>query len=266
MKRASAISFPRTIMMFAVFHLFLGGPGASAQDIEVGLTGGGCYYLGDLNPGKHFMNTQLAYGVLVRYNIDNRWSVKLSAMRGTVKGDAAQSTFLPDRQLTFSSYVMDISAVGEFNFFPYFTGSKRNWVTPYVYGGFGIFFFNPISADGSELKNLGTEGQNVGYNGRKPYSTVSFGFPFGIGVKMSLARKLGLQIYWELHKTVTDYLDDVSTTYPDYRNKYSDPTGTYSEGMQRGNAKNQDWYSFFGLSLTYKFKIVSNKRCRDLEN
>jgi len=46
----------------------------------------------------------------------------------------------------------------------------------------------------------------------------------------------------------------------------SDPTLDHQPDMQRGNAKTQDWYAFFGISLTYKFKVGSNKRCRDLEN
>ena len=274
MRSASTNSFTRTFLAAAALLFFICGKPASGQDMEVGLFGGGAYYLGDLNPGKHFMNTQLAYGVLGRYNVDPRWAVKLGVSRGTVKGDASQSTFLPDRQLNFSSYILDISAMAEFNFFPYFTGSKRNWVTPYIFGGFSLFFFNPV-ANGYELKNFGTEGQNIGYNGRKPYSTVGYGLPFGLGVKISLAKKLGLQVYWEMHKTFSDYIDDVSTTY--YLNGkaidpgspeqiLSDPSMNHQPDMQRGNSRTKDWYAFFGVSLTYKFKIGSNKRCRDLEN
>lgn len=48
-----------------------------SQDLDVGIMAGGCYYLGDLNPGKHFLNTRPAYGVLVRYTLDTRWAVKV---------------------------------------------------------------------------------------------------------------------------------------------------------------------------------------------
>jgi hypothetical protein len=245
-----------------------------AQNIEIGLAGGGCYYLGDLNPSKHFSGTQLSYGVLARYNINDRWAAKLGVTRAKVKGDAASSSFLPERQLSFTSDLTDISAVAEFNFLPYFTGSKRNWISPYIYAGINLFFFDP-KADGISLKGLGTEGQNIGYEGRKPYSTIGFGIPFGLGVKFSLSRRLGMQAYWEMHKTFTDYLDDVSTTY--YLNGpsidpaitaeiLSDPTRNHQAGMERGNSKNQDWYAIFGLSLTYKFDIAGNKRCRDLKH
>lgn len=261
------------LLLFAV--LFAGSFSlVRAQDLEVGITGGGMYYLGDLNPGKQFSQIQVAYGAFARYNIDTRWSAKLSYTRGGVKGSAENTSFLPDRQLSFSSDINDISAVAEFNFFSYFTGSKRNAISPYLYAGINVFFFEPVSG-GVSLQPLGTEGQNVGYEGRKPYSLTGFGIPFGLGVKFSLAKALGVQVFWEMHKTFTDYLDDVSTTYylhgtaidPDNPEEFmSDPTQNHQPGMQRGNSKSLDWYSYFGLAVNYKFSIVSKKRCRDLEH
>ena len=157
MNKALTTFLFRIMMMFPGVFLFFPGYYTAAQDLEVGLFGGGSYYLGDLNPGTHFLNTQVAYGVVARYNIDTRWAVKLGVTQGKMIGDASQTSFLPDRELTFSSPLTDISAVAEFNFFPYFTGSKKNWITPYVYAGFGVFLFNPQS-NGYSLKDLGLGG------------------------------------------------------------------------------------------------------------
>lgn len=260
-------------MILAGF-LFLLFQTSKAQDIEVGLAGGGMYYLGDLNPGTHFLNTQVAYGLMVRYTIDTRWAVKMSAMQGKIKGDASGSSFLPDRGLSFTSQVTDIAAVAEFNFMPFFTGSRKNGISPYIYAGFSVFFYTPEN-NGVSLREMGTEGQNEGYEDRKTYATYNFSIPFGIGAKFSLARRLGLQVYWEMHKTFGDYLDDVSTTY--YLNGHSidpeniaevasDPTLNHQPGMQRGNASNNDWFAMLGLSITYKFSLLSSKKCRDLEH
>jgi len=274
MNRASAAFSLRICALFLGLFFFFCGARSQAQELEVGIVAGGCYYLGDLNPGKHFLNTKFAFGVLTRYDFDTRWSVKLSATRGEVAGNSEQTSYLPGRNLTFTSSVTDISAVAEFNFFPYFTGSKRNWITPYIFGGVSLFFFEP-KADGNTLRKLGTEGQNISYDGRTPYSPVGFGLPFGLGVKFSLAQRLGMQVFWEIHKTFTDYLDDVSTTYyldgpeidPNNPEQYlSDPSMNHQPGMQRGNARNQDWYSLFGLALTYKFNLYGSKRCKDIEH
>lgn len=244
-----------------------------SQDLEVGVAVGGCYYLGDLNPGVHFLNTDIAYGVLARYTLDTRWAVKISGTQGKIKGNASSGTFLPDRGLSFTSSVTDIAAVVEFNFLPYFTGSRMNRISPYIYGGFSAFFFNPEN-NGISLRSVGTEGQNVGYQDRKPYGSVSVSIPFGLGAKISLAKRLGIQVYWEMHKTFNDYLDDVSTTYyldgrsivpEDQAGVLSDPTLNHEPGMQRGNASTKDWYAFFGIAVTYKFTLLSSKKCRDLK-
>lgn len=244
-----------------------------AQDVEVGLAGGVVYYLGDLNPGTHFKNSQIAYGLLARYNINERWAVRLSGMRGKLEGSSLESEYMPSRNLAFESPVTDISLVAEFNFFPYFTGSRRTGITPYIYTGAGVTFFNP-TAGGQELRGLGTEGQNVGYEGRKPYHLTQFNFPFGLGGKFSLNKRLCITAFWEMHLLFFDYLDDVSTTYylegslinPDDPAQYlSDPAMTHQPGMKRGNSSAMDWYSFSGITLTYKFALGSSRRCRDLK-
>jgi hypothetical protein len=273
MPTQNRVSFWRKLLCTSCIPLgfFLFPLTVNSQTMEVGAFGGGAYYLGDLNPGKHFLNTQISYGALVRYNFDTRWAVKLSVARGKVKGNASQSSFLPDRNLQFESPVTDISATCEFNFFSYFTGSRWNSISPYIYTGIGVFFYDP-SSGGQKLRALGTEGQNVNYNGRTPYSTTSVEIPMGLGVKYSLTKALGITVFWELHKTFTDYLDDVSTTYylagpsidvNDPAQVLSDPTRDHQPEMQRGNPENNDWYSFFGVSLTFKFNLVSSRKCKD---
>jgi len=239
--------------------------------IEAGVYVGDSYYLGDLNPGVHFRMAQLAYGAMGRYNIDDRWSVKLEFTRGKVEGNSEKTNFLPGRNLQFESPITDISAMAEFNFFEYFTGSRWNWITPYLYAGIGWFFFQPMSG-GVKLQPLGTEGQLVGYNGRKLYKTNGLQIPFGLGVKVSIGKKIGMTAFWEMHKTFTDYIDDVSTTYyltgsaigpNDIGGQLSDPTKNHLPGMQRGNPQTKDWYSFSGLTVTYKFDLRGKRKCRE---
>lgn len=246
--------------------------GLNAQKtLEFGLFGGGAYYLGDMNPGFHFLMAKPAYGLVARYNLDTRWAVKLSAMQGEVAGDDRKTGAVENRELYFNSQITDISAVVEFNFFNYWTGSTRNFVAPYIFGGLGLFMFNP-QADGVFLRDLGTEGQNVGFDGRSPYQTTQLAIPFGLGFKYSLNTRLGVAVEWGLRKTFTDYIDDVSTTYyldgesinpskpAEY---YSDPTMDHQPYIARGNASTMDWYAFFGLSITYKFRLGGNRGCDD---
>lgn len=259
------------VPFFLVFYFWLNLPAKAQINLEAGVFIGDAYYIGDLNPDIPFLMAQLAYGVMARYNLDNRWSVKLGVTRGTVKGNSEKTNFLPGRDLRFESPITDFSLMAEFNFFQYFIGSRWNWITPYLYAGIGGFAFQPTSG-GKKLQPLGTEGQNVGFSGRKPYKTLGVDIPFGLGVKVSISKKIGLTAFWEMHKTFTDYIDDVSSTYyltglaidpNDQSGMLSDPTRNHLPGMQRGNPKTNDWYSFSGLTVTYQFTLRGSRKCKE---
>lgn len=257
-------------LIYSVILVFLTGI-VSAQTQEIGVFGGGSYYLGDLNPGYHFLLTKPAYGAVLKYNHGTRWSFRLGGYRGQVAGDDAVSGINDTRSLQFKSHITEISAAAEFNFFDYYIGSKKNIVTPYIFGGIGFFLFEP-QAGGVKLRTIGTEGQLDGFDGREQYNRFSFSLPFGLGFKYSLSRRFGISAEWGLRKTITDYIDDVSRTYylngsqisPDNPEQIlSDPTRQHEPYMERGDPGTQDWYAFFGISLTYQFNMFKGRGCPD---
>lgn len=263
-------------LLFVPFFALISNFVSSQSYGEIGIFGGGTYYIGDLNPGKQFMLTKPAFGGFLRHNFNERVAVKLSGTFGSIEGDDAVSKINPDRNLNFKSNLTDISATFEINFFEYFIGSLRNYFTPYMFGGAGVTMFNPKGLyDGEwyELQPLGTEGQgSTIYPERDPYKRITFQIPFGIGVKYSLNDFIGVSLHWSMHKTYTDYLDDVSTTYYlDLANSnptdvgieglLSDPTLKHNAGMQRGNSQNNDWYSTAGVSVSIMINYGSNKKC-----
>jgi len=111
-----------------IIILLVAGMGLQAQKtLEVGVFGGGSYYVGDLNPGMPFLMSKPAYGLVARFNLDPRWTVRLSGYRGKIAGDDNISNAMANRDLRFESNITDISAVVELNFFNYITGSTRNF-------------------------------------------------------------------------------------------------------------------------------------------
>jgi hypothetical protein len=245
---------------------------------DLGLVGGVTYYIGDLNPSIPFKMAKPAFGIVYRHNFNTRVSVRIHGISGTVAGDDTKSTNNKARNLNFESTITEAGVQGEINFFEYFVGSRMHSITPYLFGGVSAFFFKPYgNVNGTKvaLQPLGTEGQgDAGYDGRKPYDQFAFAMPFGLGVKYSLNKIFGVSAEWGMRKTSTDYLDDVSKTYyldlsgvnpssATTEQLASDPTLSHNAGMQRGNSRNKDWYSFAGVSLTVKIRMLKREKCLD---
>lgn len=259
--------------------LLIAAPSLIAQRTgDLGVFGGVSYYMGDLNTKKLFLMPRPAYGVLYRYNINHRLAIQGHYLHGKLEASDAKSKVNPDRNLNFSSPIDEAGVQFEVNFFEYFIGSKMHWWTPYIFGGGSVFFFKPygnVNGAKVELKPLATEGQGSSvFPGRESYRLYAFSIPFGVGVKVSLSKLIGVGAEWGMRKTTTDYLDDVSKSY--YLNLAgkspgsaslaelaSDPTLSHTTGMQRGNSKDKDWYSFAGITLVVKIRMLSKERCLD---
>ncbi len=254
-----------------LIFLVMASPQGKAQStLELGAFGGASYYLGDINPGLHFKQLQPAYGFLARYSQGTRFAFRFNFTLTEIIGDDYVVKFNEGRGLNFKTELYDASFIAEFNFFDYFTGSKQDYVTPYIFGGFSVFHFTPRDLAGNLLRPLGTEGQYMvdmdgNRIGPEPYSQIGVSIPFGLGFKYSLTKRIGVAVEWRMHKTFTDYLDDISTVYPGSPDLSLLPGGDTTYGVQRGDRSNDDWYSFTGVSLTYKFNLIKRERCLDLE-
>jgi hypothetical protein len=241
---------------------------------EVGLLLGTSYYLGDLNT-THFNQASATAGLIIRKNIDKRFVYKAEVMYLNIKSDERQSsdTIALNRGLHFRSPIYELSGQIEFNFLPYQSGNPLYTWTPFVYTGISIFSFNPqaenINGEWVDLQELGTEGQGTTteFNGntRSKYSLIQFAVPIGGGLKIAINENFNIVLEYGARKTFTDYLDDVSTTYAgpningswpvemsDLAQQMSDPNGTHVKDEQRGNPDKKDWYSFAGITLSFK--------------
>lgn len=242
-----------------------------AQKNDMGVTGGVMYYLGDLNPTKHFQFSSPAVGVLYRHNFDHHFSIRGNVMGGYVYADDAKSGngYQITRNLRFRSLLIEASILGEINFFQFTPGDrKERFFTPFIFAGVGGFYFNPTastSSGTSYLAPLHTEGQGS-IPGRKPYLPINACLPFGIGIKWNPWKGATLMLEWGMRMTFTDYLDDVSTRYADpsivsiggkdavILADQSINVTVNNTDRQRGFAKNNDWYSYLGLYLTFRIK------------
>lgn len=263
--------------MFRTFLLsipLLLAPGLLAQVSELGITGGVAYYIGDLNPYRHYpKDTKLAYGVVYRYNFSDRYAVRLQGLTGTLQAYDSNSNDSLQllRNLHFRARLLEFSGLLEVNFRKYRSKDKdsKRW-TPFVFAGLAYFRAAPeaqLDDTWYDLQPLGTEGQGTTARpGSDVYSVDNICIPFGAGLKVNAGR-LDFQLEWGLRRTYTDYIDDVSTTYVDrdllaFENgplaaTLADPSvpgqlpDYPNEARARGDQNTRDWYQYTGLAVTY---------------
>ncbi len=230
---------------------------------EVGIYLGGSYYIGDLNSNRQFFLTQPAFGAFYRFTPNYRYAFRAGYNYGGVAGDDSQSEDSDQRQrnLNFKTDINEFYIISEFNFLEYRISNDKYKFSAFLFAGISVFTFKPLGNLGAgqweSLQPLQTEGQSI------PYGLVQVAIPFGIGFKVNVSKRIGLGLEWGPRKTFTDYLDDVSGTYPDP--KINPPNGLkglqYSNrtrggadviNSQRGNPSTQDWYIFCGLTINIK--------------
>lgn len=242
-----------------------------AQNWEVGGMLGASNYNGDLARELVLKETHLAGGIFLRYNVSKYFSLRPALQIGTISGDDKNFSENKYRNLSFKSNISELSGMMEFNFRPFGARVRTERFTPYVGLGVAVFRFNPkaeFNGDEFALQSLRTEGQSSGY------SLVQMAVPFGMGLKWSVNDNFTLGFEFIYRKTFTDYLDDVSTQYPDMKEQ-TDRFGPVSASLSdrsaevqgvtaqrstvndmRGDPALKDWYVFSMFSFTYRFTPI----------
>lgn len=187
---------------------------------EFGIILGTSYYNGDINHSQQFYSPSFAGGLIIKYNIDKHLAVGLKGFYGSLSGSDSDFDNPENnlRQASFSTSVIDIAALVEFNFMAYSSSGfiKKNdeRFTPFVFIGIGgnyVFnssgFSNPVT------------------------------IPFGLGIKYNIFDRLTLGLEWSFHKTFNDEIDGVVNI---------------QDAENTPVIHNDDWYSFCGVSLSYK--------------
>jgi len=248
------------------------------QKGEFGITAGVAHYFGDLNTRAAINRPKPAIGAFFRKQFGNYVGLRLSAHYAQLgySDTYSNNEYQKLRNLSFNTNIWEIALQGDFNFFKFIPGNPDYSFTPYITLGVGVFSYDPYALTNGQkefLRPLGTEGQMIGYNGRKQYSTMALCIPLGVGIKYNLSEKINFSIEVAHRFTGTDYLDDVSTTYIGAGNftplstaallqdrsvelEPNNPLG--AEGRQRGWSKQRDQYIIAEIGITYN---ISTYRC-----
>ncbi|MEP6596365.1 MAG: DUF6089 family protein, partial [Ginsengibacter sp.] len=234
-------------------------------EVMVGVSG----YNGDLTQKRlSFKTLKPAVNLNVKYDVDNRLILRAGIAWATVTANDKNNAQadLKMRNLNFQSTLLEGSLCAEVNVFE--PGIFYSY--PYLFGGIGVFHFNPFTYDKENKKTylhpLSTEGQGLPeYPRRKIYNLTQFCLPFGGGWKININEKW--DIIYEIGARIlfTDYLDDVSTSYVNpqtllmhkgekavelaFRQEPASGSNLPLGGETRGNPGVKDWYFFNGIKL-----------------
>ncbi len=222
---------------------------------------GVAYYTGELSDGvnvKHLgLGPSVSLGAMYRLteNVSARGEVRFYQ----VSQDQKYAKKF-EHNLSFRTRNPDISLGLQADLFSF---NRQEPVNPYLFGGVGVTYLSPkAKLDGkwNSLAPLTTEG--VKYN-RMPLLITG-----GIGVSAKATDRLSLGLELCNNFLRSDYLDDVSTVYPnpdvlqsDLARRLSDRSSeiglpAQQPGWIRGNAKNNDMYLFFQVRATY---LIGNR-------
>jgi len=214
-----------------------------------------------------------------RYKLSPRFSTKGLLSFGFLYGDDALTSeyHRNHRNLSFRSPILELGGHIEYHIIKEKFGhrydlrrnrGRANTPSLYVFTGINGFWFNPKTKYQNEwvaLQPFGPEGQGR-VDTREPYNRISWSVPVGFGMNFLIDRNWGIGFEYGVRYAMTDYIDDVSTTYVDPAifgddevaraladRSYGDWPGSGAY-QQRGNSNYNDSYMFLTLNLTYKLR------------
>lgn len=253
-----------------------------AQSIELGLLGGVMTYQGDLTPdnlGGIFSQSHPAGGMFVQVHLKRWVAIQGSILAGTISGDDKKgSAGQQSRNLNFRSPVINYGIRAYVYPWSLYLGSAE--LRPFAGVGLARYHFNPRTTyNGArvDLQPLSTEGQGL-VEDRPVYALNGLAVHIAGGVRWPINDRWAISAELVSHITSTDYLDDVSTTYPDFNLLQAQrgaiavalsdrapelPNGTMRPvGSLRGNAKKDDWMVTVEFKVSYNLTVLANNRVK----
>ena len=196
--------------------LFLPLSISGQRNSDYGVFGGVSSYIGDINPTRLLYSPLPAGGIFYRFNLNPREALRTNIFIGGLRANDLdfKNAFQQARAASFSGTVGEWALQFEFNFFPYSTEGKLWDYTPYFAAGAGIAFVNTTVFT---------------------YVPV---IPFSFGFKVNVYKNVGLEAEYGFRKTFYDNFDGLKDLVASSDN---------------GWIHNNDWYTFTGIAITWKF-------------
>ena len=203
--------------------------------IELSLLGGGTIFTGTVsNPSLLNNEMNILMGVNIGYTMYSNLSASLTIMSSKLSNadyNSANNEQLA-RGMSFITSILGISPALNFDFVDNRLYTKAKRFRPSIGVGFDFISFTPTAMYKTKLYNLqplGTGGQLID-SLKAAYSTMAMGYFVNFKLKYQINRFNSVGLFFTLHKSMSDYLDDVGPDeYPApaiilaNAKKYADP-------------------------------------------
>jgi hypothetical protein len=189
-------------------------PVMAQRSADYGFSLGMTNYLGEKNPVNFFNSPSPAAQLFYRYNLNPRQALRANLLGGSLRN-------LKIAGQNFNGALGELGVTYEYNFFPYSTMRSR------------IVDYTPYIAAGAAFSMVYNQAALNNFN---PFLSI----PFSAGIKVNIANNVGLEFEYGFRKTFNDKFDGLEDM----------PDPVTSERYSW--IHNSDWYSFMGVSVTWK--------------
>lgn len=235
--------------------------------LEFGLYSGLAIFNGTISQSSLFSNDKnLFNGFNINYTIFSNLSASMTIASFKLSNSDANSNNNEQqaRGMSFSTSMLGVSTSINYDFVDNRLYTKARKIRPSIGVGLDVNSFSPSGIyNGVEykLQPLGTGGQLIDST-KKAYSSLALGYFFNFKIKYQINRFNSIGLHMSIHKSLSDYLDDVGPDlYPSIdkivnskvENKdaaiyFSNPTSRNFVGQYRNSPNNaKDGYINFGI-------------------
>ena len=235
--------------------------------LEFGIYSGLAIFNGTISQSNLFSNDKnLFNGLNINYTIFSNLSASMTIASFKLSNSDVNSNNneQQSRGMSFSTSMIGISTSINYDFVDNRLYTKARKIRPSIGVGLDVNSFSPSGIyNGVEykLQPLGTGGQLIDST-KKAYSNIALGYFFNFKLKYQINRFNSIGLHMSIHKSLSDYLDDVGPDlYPSVdkimnskvENKdvaiyFSNPSSKNIVGQYRNSPNNaKDGYINFGI-------------------
>ena len=209
----------------------------SAQFHEIGVFLGGSNYIGDVGTDRYLDPNELAYGVIYKWNVTERYSFRGGFTFTTLKENEFNNNEISRfrRSYKVENSLQEFTGGIEINFKEFNLHDPKLSFTPYIFYGLSYFRYDQfyLTPNGPT--------SSPSYNNFGKDEEVALPLIIGFKVNPNPFFVIGFEI--GARYSLTDNLDG------------SNPQNQFANNIEYkfGNIANNDWYIFTGITISFTF-------------